>query len=233
MTLLVDSVIAKVRSTAPGTGTRWPDSALQKLVHAADCSISEAAEKAWSTHDISLLADAFYYALPEDVIAVKSVTYSSDGTNFDDGVLLPMTYDKLDGLSLTWMDDRGTQPHHYWLLSCPGVIGYSKIGVYRAMSTVTSEQIRVTYLACTPDNNATFEALATPDAEWIEDDIYVPYVLAHMAAPVEPKLAKMYMDRFWKNLPEARIYWQARQSEYPAQMRGIVTDPKTQSEGYI
>lgn len=216
---LVSNVIAKVRLEYPDSASRWSDTFLQKLVHAADCAIREEAEIDWSQTDITLLDGAIYYALPEAAIYVDKVLMGLDGSTFDDGYLETTYYDRLDSLSPTWQDDGGTQPRHYWLLSTPGVPGFSKIGVYPKINSVTSEKIRVIYLACKPNNDAAFGTVASDPNEWIEDMAYVPYVLCHLYAELDPKLSQEYWAMFRSSLPKIRARVQRRQIEWPDAMR--------------
>ena len=188
---LVSSVTEKVRNLAPDRTNRWDDAFIRKLVHAADCAIKEEAGSSWGSTDIALLDNVAYYTLPTNVVAVGKVEFSLDGTTFDDGLLKPITYKTLDeDLSRTWRDDRGTQPHHYLLLSTPGIHNYSKILIWRPVSSVTSETIRVHFTQCYPHNTSDFSDQTVP--EEVEDLAYVPYVLALLYAPEDHDQFKDY-----------------------------------------
>jgi len=212
---LVDSVLVKIRDIFPGSSSRWDDTFTKKLIHLADCSIRSKIGSLFAYTDISLLADATYYALPTATVQVLGLLYSEDGTNFDDGVLRSTTYDRLDLVDPTWKDTRGERPSHYWLLSTPGVPGYSKFGIYPSLSGPSVEKVRVHFVACLPDNNATFLAQAEPQsAEWVEDAVYVPFVAAMMLGGYEQKMALHYWQTYTGNLAKAKTHYDSMRQEY-------------------
>lgn len=186
------SVIAKIRNLAPSAANRWTDTFIRSMAHVADLILCEQAEVNWSTHNIALSADAIYFALPSNAIWVSAVLYSEDGTTFNDGVLWPVTINELDQTDPTWPDTSGTRPTHYFILSTPGGEG-ARIAIYPHMSTVTTEKIRLVYLACRPVNNLTMAALTVP--EKIEDIYYVPMTLALMYGAFDTDMAQHYYGR--------------------------------------
>ena len=225
---LVSEVIAKVRLLEPGTSGRWDDALLGLFVHAADCAIKENGETLWASQDITLRDEALYYILDKDVVAVRSVEFSLDGTNFDDGVLKPTSYRKLDALCRAWKDDRGTQPEHYLLLGAPGVESYSRIMIWRPIETVDGEKIRVNYIACQPDNDSTFTASTAPD--WVQDAVYVPYVMALIMGEHDQDMAMKYWQKYLYNIALVRSRYGDAYGEGLGGFRG---GGPTMTEGYL
>lgn len=200
-TLLVGSVTAKIRNLMPNATYRWTDSFIRSMIHVADLILCEQAGVMWSHKDITLTASATYFAVPTDVVWVGAVSYSTDGTTFNDGVLWPTTFNELDQLDPDWADTTGTKPTHYFLLSTPGTDG-ARIAIYPKMTSVTAHKIRLHGLLCLPDNNLSFAALTRP--EKIEDIYYVPMVLALLYGSFDPDLAKHYWGRAMGAIPVVR-----------------------------
>jgi len=226
---VVSDVTTKIRGLVPDSTTRWSDNHIQRLIHLADCSISDECETTWGSADISLIDDGHYYPLPSDVIQVTSVEMSLDGTNFDDGFLRPTTYERLDGFNENWIDDRGTQPRHFLLLGTPGVPTVSSIMVYRPLSSVSGEAIRVNYLRSYPNNNAAFEAKTVPD--WVEDQVYMPYVMSLLYAPSDVKMALKYWREYLDNIPDVRSKFRSKYGDSRAW--GMRSSGPTMTEGDI
>lgn len=218
---LTASVVSKVRRAFPSTSDRWSDDHIGHLIYLADCAVREEGQTLWAHTDIALQDEAMYYNLPAGTIAVSHVEFSLDGTTFDDGVLEPTTFSRLDELNSTWIDDRGTQPHHYLLLSAPGVEEYSKIMIWRPITAVTAEKIRVHYLSCYGDDNLTFTtAMATVDDEDAEDLVYLPYVKSLLWAEMDPQKAVACFAEYRDGIAKLRERTSARMREPWAHARG-------------
>ena len=161
MGAIASEVTAKVRLRSPDLAGRWTDADIQKLVHLADLAVKESCETYWAAEEINLHNGTMYYGLPDNIIAVRSVEFSSDGTDYD-YVVKPIIYDELDGFSYKWPDHTGTIPEYFLVFSAPGVNGYSRIMIWRPIATVTNEKIRVNCIKCYPENNADFLADTAP-----------------------------------------------------------------------
>jgi hypothetical protein len=207
---LVDSIETKVRLTVPGTSDHWSSELIQSFVHAADCLIKEEAESSWTTQEIDLLSEASYYPYSEQTIAIRFIDMATDGTNFDDGALEPIGYDDLDAGGAKWVDDRGSQPDYYVMLGTPGVPD-SRVMIYRKISGVTTEKIRLWVLKCIPDNDATFEAETVPEV--IEDRVYLPLVLALLYADNDNNAFTRYMDEYSQNIVLVKDYYRSKYTE--------------------
>lgn len=206
-TTLVASVTAKVRNTLPNAGSRWTDSFIRSMIHVADLILREQAEIDWGTTDITLTQDGIYFALPTGCIWVGAVVYSNDGTNFDDGVLWPVTINELDVLDPTWPDTSGTKPTHYFMLSTPGMDS-TRIAIYPKMSAVTGEKIRVSYLRAYVDNSLAIDSLTVPN--FLEDSFYVPMVLSLLNGSLNPDAALHYWEKAQGGLAVIRARYGSR-----------------------
>ncbi len=210
MSNLVSGVTSKVRAMAPDYAYRWDDSLVRSIIHLADLAVREGADMEWATHDITLNDGAYYYALPTDAVRIQSVMYASDGINFQDP-LEPVEVEDIDRLHPRWKDDTGT-PSCYVLWSVPGVTGYSVIMLWRALSTVSGEKIRINYLRCL-ETVSEIDAVSVPDH--IQQNVYLPYVLGTLRAQEQPNEAEALMAEYKRGLIRVRGEFQHRGDEYP------------------
>ena len=205
MTVLTD-VKQKVQDLLPdqiGTGLRWTDSFVNTVARAADYAACDRCECAWHTQEIGLVADTLEYALDPDLISVVSVEFSSDGTNYDN-YLRPATFKEFDELSMSWRDDRGSTPQWYALLGCPGLPetttdagDAASIVIYRSLSSVDSEKIKVGGFAIDPNG------LHGVD-DFIMDEAHVNYVMAILLATANPQKAMELYGKFLKGCEKSR-----------------------------
>ena len=188
MGLVYSEVLAKVRNLAPDTSARWSDAYIRKLIHLADMAIKEEGETQWASQEIDLQDGASYYTLNDTGVSIRSVEFASDGSNYD-RYLHPTTLWRLDKLSLTWADDTSTEPEYYCVFSTPGEPN-AKIMIYRYIASTSGEKIRVNYVACVPDNDVSMVAVTAP--EWVQDAVYVPYVMSLLYSPADINVALNY-----------------------------------------
>jgi len=177
---LVSTVTERVRTYYPYGSTRYTDPEIQEMVHAADCAIREKTECTHGTVDIPLQANTLWYSLSSDVVRVRSVLYSTDGTTFDDGVLKACSLRDLDSTYRLWTSNRGGTPEHFSVLGTPGVSSCYLL-VWMPLTAVSDQTVRVEYSKCYPTNNSAFTALDDIDDKMI-DACYVPHVLSQMYA---------------------------------------------------
>lgn len=198
---VVSSVTSKVHKRAPQTAGGRTDSLVRSYIHMADCAVREQGGTLWGSQDIDLRADAFYYILNTEAVAVHSVEYLQDGSTVD-GILKPTTFDRLDRLTRSWKDSRGSRPEHYLLLGTPGVESHARIMIWRPLSTVTTEKIRINYTKCLADDDSTFATMTVP--EWVEDAVYVPFVLSLCWAQASPARAMRYWQDYLRGMDEVK-----------------------------
>ena len=207
---IVTEVTQKIRDRVPDSAGRWEDSHIRSMLHLADLAIKEEAESYWGTETISLQSGSLYYGLPESIIAVRAVEFSTDGSDYDYR-LKPITYDKLDRVDGNWMNATATIPEHYLLISAPGVEGYSRIMIWRPIASVTNETIRLQCLKCFPENNLSFVAATAPGE--IQDRLYVPYTLALLYGTIDPRRASSYMEEYGQNVSDVASRYGSRYEE--------------------
>ncbi len=205
---LVSKVTERVRSYYKYGGSRYTDTRLQAMVHAADCAIREYAEPTVATVDIPLLAETLYYPMPSDVVRVRSVLYSSDGVNFVDGVLKPFVVSDLDTTYRLWINNTGVTPEHYGILSTPGTPGCYLV-VWMPLLTVTTQKVRIEYTKCYDENDSTFEAVDDLD-DWILDTCHVPHVLSQIYAMENIDKFKGYWTEYMAGVEKARCHFANR-----------------------
>ena len=215
MGLILPEVTEKIRRLLPGTENRWSDEYLYKLVHMADCAIKERGETLWASEEIDLYADTIYYALPTDVIHVRSVQFAIDGSSYEHW-LDKKTFRDLDERSLTWSKDRTTIPELYVLMSAPGTSAYSKICIYPGLSAASSQKIRVNHLSCYPDYGAA--AVASTAPEWVHVQVYVPHVMALLYATSQPALAIEFWAEYMRNIRRVKATYAQDGLETPVRL---------------
>lgn len=209
MSALLTGVTDRVKRLVPNYGSRWTDALIQSVVHLADAAVREEAETVWKSHDITLNGGALWYSLPNDVVTVESVMYSIDGTDFDKP-LYPAAFAELDRMSYSWNDDTGISPTYYSLWCAPGTSDYSRIMIWPAVSAATAEKIRVNYLGAYSDEGA-LAAVDVPD--WVQDRVYVPFVLGVLLRLEDPDRAEDHMAEFYGRLPEVYAAYRVRRSD--------------------
>lgn len=205
---LVSKVTERVRAHYRFGSSRYDDSRIRAMAHSADCAVREYVEPTHSTYDIDLLAGVIYYPLPLDMIRVRSVLYSSNGSTFTDGVLKPMVITDLDDTYSLWINNTGNRPEHYGILSTPGTDGCFLV-VWMPMASVTSEKVRVVYTSCEPENNTDFESVDDLD-DWILDTCHVPHVLSQIYALEDAERFKSYWMDYLDGAEKARIHFANR-----------------------
>lgn len=225
MTLVTD-IVARFRVLFPDGRERFTDSFIASLAHAADCVIREECEASWDTYDFSLYPGVLYYQVPEDVLAIKAVRFSRNGTTFNDGVLSGTSYDDLDRFDVKWVDRQGTDPTHYLVSSAPGVpldtgpggTGYSKILIWRPTAAATGQKIRIEYLSYHEANDSGFTA-ETARSDLI-DLVYLPYILAAVYASVDLNMFVENWRKYREGIPRARAIFSSRYAEGVGSFRG-------------
>jgi hypothetical protein len=204
---LLTGVEDKVRRLLPNGGDRFTDTRLADYIRLADCAIRENAEIEWASTELDLVAGALYYPLPTDVIEVRSVEFSRDGSIYD-STLRPVTIEELDRCSLHWQDDTATEPEFYGLLSQPGIYNWSKLLLWKKMDVVTSETVRVNYVksrAAAGD----LAAVDVPDS--VQYEVYVPFVMALCCAEFDVSEAEQRIAIYLANVPKV---WSRYQNPY-------------------
>jgi len=215
MSAVVAGTKLKLQNLMPGmigTNRTFSDSYVEDLIMAGFYEVIEKCDLLTVSQTISLGADTLTYDLSSKFIEVTSVEFLSDGTNVD-GHLNAATHDDLDMMSCNWRDDRGTRPEHYVLLSAPGLMesesgvaaDCAKIQIYRPMSAVTSEAVKVKGLGL-GDSNTTVP-------EDVQRLCLVPYVMAHLKAVSDPQMAGGHMDRFLHGCDRVRGRFADRYTE--------------------
>jgi len=192
MSQVVTGVQAKLENLYPGQigdNRRWSTEYIESLITAADKAARDRCETLLIQQVIPLVADQAYYDLSSNFISIVSVEYSSDGTNYDDE-LRPVTYEDLDLRTQRWRDDTSTWPHEYALESAPGMPSNdaSRIMVYRTMSAVTSQQIRV--------NGYGIGATTSNVPDDVQYAALVPYVRAMLSLPGDVQTASTFYKQF-------------------------------------
>ena len=224
---LVTDVIAGVRTYLPDGAERYSDSFLTSLAHAADCVIKDECETLWDDYSFSLYPGVSYYDVPEDVIAVRNVRFSKDGSTFNDGVLTGTSFNDLDNFDIRWKQRRGVEPSHYMLLSAPGVptdtgpgeTGYSKILIWRPLSAVTTQKIKLEYLAYfTSADHLSF--LVQEERAEVIDAAYVPYIMAAIYANVSVEQYVQWWQKYREGVRKTRSIYLSKYAEGRGSMRG-------------
>lgn len=192
MSQVLTGVRAKLDNLYPGqigANRRWSESYIESLIMAADKAVRERCETLLISQVIPLVADQAYYDLDSDFISIVSVEYSSDGTNYDDE-LNPVTYEDLDLRTQRWRDDTGTWPFEYTLLSAPGMPAAvpSQIMIYRTMSAVSSQQIRV--------NGYGIGTTTTDQPDDVQYACHLPFVMGLLSVPGDVKAAVGMYQKF-------------------------------------
>lgn len=214
MSALLTGVEDKVRRLLPNGGERFDDTRMGDYIRLADCAIREEAEIEWASEEIDLIAGALYYPIPADVIEVRSVEFSRDGTIYDSS-LRPVTFAELDRCSLHWQDDEATEPEYYGVLSQPGTMNWSRLLVWKKMAAVSGETIRVNYIksrATTGD----LAAVTMPDS--VQYEVYVPFVMALCCAEFDVQMAERYMAEYLTNIPKVWMRYQNQYGEDPVRV---------------
>lgn len=195
---LVAATLAKVRRMFPESAGAWSDATVQSAIYMADLLVKERAESTWMTQDLTLVQDGLYYDLPESVIWLGAVTYGRDGSTFKDGALAATTLADMDERIPNWETMKSMKPTHYILLSAPGIVNYSKIILWPAMASRTTEKVRLEYIGCYAYN---LSFVAQTCEQWVVDDIYGPLVASMLIASREPDRAADLYARALAQIP--------------------------------
>ena len=197
MSAVVAGTKLKVQNLMPGmigTNRTFSDSYVNDIIMAGFNEVAEKCGLITDSVDISLVAGQLEYDLDSSLIDVRSVDFGPNGGDID-GSLTAVTLDDLDRMSCKWRDDRGTRPEYYTLLGAPGVPETStgagdgsKILIYRAMSSVDDDYVKVTGIKIGASGSL------VPDD--IQRMCLVPYTLAHLKAVKDPRMAQDYYMRF-------------------------------------
>lgn len=210
--LIISGVTSRIRLQYPHSTDVWTDNTIQRAAHMADMIVKEQAETLWAEIEIDLVADAIYYDLPRGCIWVGGAVFASDGATYKDQTLLPTTYEELDAFHPNWHDQRGTKPTRYLLLSAPGVESYSKIMLWPALSSRTTETVKVKYLACLPDLNLSMTA--SQISEWAVDQIYTPLTAAILLGVARPDEAQALIEAALEKMPKLRAEYQSKYGDF-------------------
>lgn len=205
---LVSGVTQKLQDLLPGqidANGRWTTTAVERHIMMADRAVRERLENRYHQQEIDLVADTAEYTLDSEFIDIVSVEYAADGSTYD-YYLSPVTFDDLDKLDIGWRDNGGSRPEYYTVISAPGLPA-AKIHVYRPMTDVDSQTIRVTGIG-----------LGATDTE-VNDDIqakcHVPYVMAILKATEDPKQAADWFRQYLDNCEEIRRRTRSRYAYAP------------------
>lgn len=141
---VASETISRVRAILPDSESRFSDALLTQYATMADSLVRERTGMTMTYYDISLTPRTIYYGLPSDVIQIKGVLYSGDGTTFDDGTLNPVSFRDLDEVARFWKDETGSRPEYFGVLGTPGTPG-CYLFIWRPVVD-TGKAIRVNYL---------------------------------------------------------------------------------------
>jgi len=205
MSELVSGVTEKLQDLLPGqigSNARWTTTDVERHIMMADRAVRERLENRYHEQEISLVADTAEYTLDSEFIDIVSVEYASDGSTYD-YYLSPVTFDDLDKIDIGWRDNGGSRPEYYTLISAPG-LPQAKIHVYRPMTSVDSQTIRVTGIG-----------LGATDTE-VPDDIqakcHVPYVMCMLMAHESPRESTDWFRKYLDGVEEIRRRTRSRYS---------------------
>ena len=185
-----------------GSNARWSDSFIESLILSADYLMKEKLMNYRGTEVISLVADQSVYTLDQKFISVDRVEFASDGSDYD-WQLYPKNLSDLDASNRRWRDNTGSRPETYHLLSAPGtpssIAGAglrSRIVIYRPLSSVTAETIRV-YGNCVDSTTP----MLSDDVQY---KVHVPYVMAILKARENPQAAAEWWRKHVDGVEETR-----------------------------
>jgi hypothetical protein len=197
MSQVVSGVTEKLQDLLPGligSNLRWTTTDVERHIMLADRAVRERTGNLYHRQEIALVADTLEYTLDSEFIEIISVEYASDGSTYDH-YLHPVTLDDLDKVNMNWRDDGGTRPEAYCVLSAPGT-PTCKLLVYRPMSSVDSQTIRVTGLG--------IGATTTPVPDDVQMRCHVPYVMAVLKASESPDEAAEWFGQYLAGCDEVR-----------------------------
>lgn len=196
MSAVVSGVKAKLALRLPGqigTNRQWSDTYIETLILAAAHAAAERIGYLWTSQVISLANDTHEYALNSTFVAVQTVKYSADGTNYYDH-LSPSTFERFDRLAYKWRDDRGTQPRYYTLLSAPGLQEVStsgmsaKISIYPALASASPAKIKV--------EGPGIGTASTNVPDDVQEIVHIPYVMSILRSVQNPEEAAVQYAKF-------------------------------------
>lgn len=200
MVNLLTSGISLIRKMAPDHEGRWSDVRISRALHLADLAICESTDFLYASSEIELTDGDMEYAAPADAIDICTVEYSRDGITYD-SLLIPANLQDLDRMSYTWEIDTGIGPDYYVMISSPGTPTYSKILLWRPISTTSGEKIRINYTACRPSSSDLTDVTVPRD---LITRVYVPYAMFILLADGDIRLASEYLDEYAANIGYVR-----------------------------
>lgn len=198
-------VLSRLEDLLPnqiGSNRRWSQTAVERHIMLADRVVREAIENRYHQQEISLVAGTDTYDLDSEFIDVTSVEYASDGSTYD-YYLRPATMNDLDRINLGWRSDGGVRPEFYDLLGAPGTPD-SRILVYRSLSSVDAQTIRVTGIGIggTTDD--------CPDD--VQERCHVPFVMSVLLAKDDLGKAAKWLGRYREGVEYVRRRMRSRYS---------------------
>ena len=197
MSQVVSGVTQKLQDLLPsqiGSNLRWSTSDVERHIMMADRAVRERTENLFHRQEITLLADTAEYTLDSEFIDIVSVEYAADGSTYD-YYISPVTLSDLDKINIGWRADGGGRPEFYTVLSAPG-LPTAKIQVYRPMTAVTAQTIRVTGIGV--------GATTTDAPDDIQSKCHVPYVMALLKAGDAPSEAAKWFGEYLGGCGEIR-----------------------------
>jgi len=205
MSQVVTGVTQKLQDLLPGqigANLRWTTTDVERHIMMADRAVSERVGNRYHQQEISLTQDTFEYTIDSEFIDVISVEYASDGSTYD-WFLNPATLDDLDKISFQWRSEGGTRPDYYCVLSAPG-LPTARLLIYRPMTAVVAQTIRVTGLG--------IGVTTTPVSDDVQAKCHVPYVMAMLMAPSDPRRAAELYGEYLGGCDEVRRRYASRHS---------------------
>jgi len=188
---------------------RWTDDEIEDIVHIADCLVRERCHLSTGATEISLTNGEMYYDLADGIVAITSVEYAEDGSDYDD-YLIEATYRDLDDTMILWRDATGTRPTHYVVHGLPGCVGtggagnaLSQIMIWRPIATTASQSVKVRYLAYTSaPSGLSWNATSAP--EWVQYLVHVPLTLALLYANHDVDRAVEFLKEYLNGISQVR-----------------------------
>lgn len=197
MSQVVTGVTEKLQDLLPGqigTNLRWSTSDVERHIMSADRAVRERTENRLHRQEISLVADQLEYTLDSEFIDIASVEFAIDGSTYDYH-LAPVTLSDLDKTDIGWRDNGGIRPECYTVLSAPG-LNTSKLLVYRPMTSVDAQTIRVTGIGLGDSEDD------VPDD--VQAKCHVPYVMAMLKAGEDDQAAARWFGEYLGGCDEIR-----------------------------
>ena len=198
MSQVVSGVTEKLQDLLPGqigSNARWETADVERHIMMADRVIRERLENLYHEQEISLVADTSKYSLDSEFIEIVSVEYALDGSTYD-YYLSPVTLNDLDKIDIGWRDNGGSRPEYYTLISAPGNQTVGKILIYRPLSSVDAQTIKVRGFG--------IGTSTTDIADDIQGKCHVPYVMALLKAGENANEAANWFGEYRAGIDEIR-----------------------------